>query len=198
MPVATSRHSGKIFGVGLPKTGTSSLSRALEILGYRSCHFPHDPVTVAELKAGRYDLSILQEYDALTDVPVPAVFAQLDAVWPGSKFVLTVRDLPSWLESCRHAPFNQPDQVPAVGSMREFYRVLLYGTVVFQADRFAWVYETHERQVTEHFAGENSNRLLVLDLVGGEGWERLCPFLGVPAPDVPFPHLNPGSGDTGS
>ena len=196
MDVATSPRSGKIFGIGLPKTGTSSLNRALEVLGYRSCHFPHDPMTVAQLKAGRYDLSILQQFDALTDVPVPAVFAQLDATWPDSKFILTIRDLDSWLESCRTAPFNSPDELPPEGSVREFYRVLLYGTIAFQADRFAWVYDTHVRRVTEHFSGDSSGRLLVLDIVGGEGWEKLCPFLDVPVPEVPFPHANPRLADT--
>jgi hypothetical protein len=187
------RHSGKIFGIGLPKTGTSSLNRALGILGYRSAHFPNDAVTVAELKAGRYDLSILRSYDALTDVPVPAIFAQLDMAWPGSKFILTIRDPVSWLESCRNAPFNREDELPDAGSTREFYRVLLYGTVAYQPDRFAWVYATHVRNVMEHFTGAKSDQLLILDLVGGEGWEKLCSFLSVPEPGAPFPHDNPRS-----
>ena len=89
--------------------------------------------------------------------------------------------------------FGSKIQLPAVGSTREFYRVLLYGTVAYQPDRFAWVSATHVRNVMEHFAGEKSAQLLVLDLVGGEGWEKLCPFLGVPKPDVPFPHDNPRS-----
>ena len=42
-----------------------------------------------------------------------------------------------------------------------------------------------------HFAGRPDD-LLVLDVVGGEGWERLCPFLGLAPPDEPFPHFNPG------
>ena len=28
---------------------------------------------------------------------------------------------------------------------------------------------------------------LNLDIIGGEGWEKLCEFLGKPIPDVPFP-----------
>ena len=34
------------------------------------------------------------------------------------------------------------------------------------------------------------DRLLVIDIVGGDGWEQLCPFLGVPIPEEPFPHSN--------
>ena len=33
---------GKIFGIGYPKTATSSLSNALAKLGYRSAHDPYD------------------------------------------------------------------------------------------------------------------------------------------------------------
>ena len=32
------------------------------------------------------------------------------------------------------------------------------------------------------------DRLLVMDIPAGDGWEKLCPFLGVPIPDAPFPH----------
>ena len=68
----------KIFGIGMPKTGTSSLTAALRELGFRTAHFPRDPATVAELRAGNYRLSILSEIDSLTDVPIPAIYAQLD------------------------------------------------------------------------------------------------------------------------
>lgn len=180
----------KIFGIGMPKTGTSSLNKALEILGFRSCHYPSDPTTVAELRDGNYKLSILQKFDALTDVPIPAIFAQLDSNWPDSKFILTVRDLDSWLESCMNAPFNEPGAFPKAGTVRDFYRTLLYGCVGFNKERWAWVYEKHLILVKNHFAGEKKNQLLNLDITNGEGWEKLCPFLKVPIPDQEFPHAN--------
>lgn len=34
-----------------------------------------------------------------------------------------------------------------------------------------------------------SERLLVLNLEKGYGWDELCEFLGQKAPDVPFPHV---------
>jgi hypothetical protein len=40
--------------------------------------------------------------------------------------------------------------------------------------------------VREHFA-DRPGDLLVLDITAGEGWDRLCPFLGLPEPGVPFP-----------
>ena len=53
--------NAKIFGIGLSKTGTSSLSEALEILGYSTVHFPST-------------LSEIAYYDAATDSTVARRF----------------------------------------------------------------------------------------------------------------------------
>jgi predicted naringenin-chalcone synthase len=49
-------------------------------------------------------------------------------------------------------------------------------------------YERHNEEV---LASVPADRLLVYDIE--DGWEPLCAFLGVPVPDVPFPHLNDGA-----
>jgi hypothetical protein len=38
----------KVFGIGLSRTGSMSLTEALTILGFRALHFPADPVTQRE------------------------------------------------------------------------------------------------------------------------------------------------------
>src|SRR5262245_9885179 len=97
----------KVFGIGLSKTGTSSLDRALNELGIASIHFPCDRTTHRELAAGNYRLSVLRQYRAATDIAVGPFYAQLDQVYPRSKFVLTVRELDPWLESvCKHWEFQ--------------------------------------------------------------------------------------------
>ena len=48
-------------------------------------------------------------------------------------------------------------------------------------------YCTHNMEVQREVP---EDRLLVLDIVGGDGWEVLCPFLGLPIPHQPFPHSN--------
>src|SRR3954451_20670364 len=99
--------SGRIFGLGLSRTGTTSLTDALELLGYRTIHFPADGRTRNEMLAffattgGPLRLSLLESADALTDTPVCATFEALDATYPGSRFILTTREKDSWLESCR-------------------------------------------------------------------------------------------------
>ncbi len=63
----------------------------------------------------------------------------------------------------------------------------------FCEDRFRWVYETHLRNVQTHFANR-PNDLLILDICGGEAWDRLGPFLGSlvksPSPGMQFPWEN--------
>ena len=187
------RDDQKVFGIGLSKTGTTSLAKALNILGIRSIHFPHDDQTLAELQRGEYRLSILSEYQGVTDTPVAPFFAQLDQAWPGSKFILTVRDKGSWLRSAAAHWHNmregRPASDPAFLAFVDFINACVYGCIYFSAGRFSYAYDTHVRQVVEYFA-HRPDDLLVLDICsGGAGWSELCGFLGVPVPEkIRFPH----------
>jgi hypothetical protein len=88
----------KVFGLGLTKTGATSLGDALNTLGIRTIHYPHDEETYVDLTSGNYRLSVLEEYQGVVDISVAAYFAQLDKLYPGSKFILTIRDKVSWGE----------------------------------------------------------------------------------------------------
>jgi hypothetical protein len=175
----------KVFGIGLSRTGTRSLAVALQRLGFAAVHFPSDPVTFDQLTRGDLRLRILERFDAVTDTPVVPYYAQLDALFPGSRFILTVRDREAWLSSCerlwRHT---------AAVQARPFHRFIntaVYGTWDFAAERFAYVEARHRAEVHRHFAGR-PGALLELDLTAGAGWGPLCAFLERPVPAEPFPH----------
>ncbi|TYR78274.1 hypothetical protein FZC66_20125 [Priestia megaterium] len=87
----------KVFGIGLSKTGTKSLSKALKILGYKTVHFPLIRTNVEEAE---YNLDILENYDAIADIPTAGLFPHLDIRYPKSKFILTIRNKEDWLNSC--------------------------------------------------------------------------------------------------
>ena len=176
----------KIFGIGLPRSGTTSFHAAMKSLGFRSVHFPSDPTTFEEVRAGKYDLTVARENDSLCDIPVPAIFPQLDEAFPGSKFVYTLRPVDSWIRSHGRVGFNR--NPPRPGSLRDYYRAVLYGVTHFSEARFRFVHADHHRRVMAYFAGREGD-LLVLDITAGDAWDKLCPFLGVPKPDRPFPHL---------
>jgi len=183
----------KVFGIGLSKTGTTSLTKALNIVGIRSIHFPHDQQTLHELQRAEYRLSILREYQGVSDTPVAPFFAQLDSAWPGSKFILTVRDKASWLRSAEAhwevilARRRASD--PAFRDFCDFINACVYGCTEFNEQRFTYAYDLHLRLVREYFA-HRSDDLLVLDICGGApGWAVLADFLGVDVPqDKPFPY----------
>jgi hypothetical protein len=180
--------SQKIFGIGLPKSGTLSLRDALQILGYNSVHCPTDDTTVNQIRNGEYELELMRVYDAASDIPIPAIFPQLHSAFPGSKFILTYRDENSWIESQRKATFNY--DTPKPGSTRDFYRAILYGITAFNENRFRWVHHKHHEDVARYFSGENAKDLLTINFTAGEGWDELCAFLNVPVPSTPFPHSN--------
>ena len=190
MSRAMMRH--KVFGLGLSKTGTTSLAAALNILGIKTIHFPDDETTYHELMSGEYKLSILNEYDGAVDTPIAPYYAQLDTIYPGSKFILTIRDKDLWLRSAKshwEKITEEKRRRGELGKFREFIHAVVYGTVDFNPDRFSWVYDTHERNVRQYF-GDRPDDLLILNICGGEGWEKLCQFLNLEIPQIPFPNEN--------
>jgi hypothetical protein len=160
------------WGIGLGRTGTVSFCAALRLLGYT--RIGHNP-----------EFHRLRELEGGADNGVVVFYKYLDFKFPGSKFVLTTRDLESWLISCQYVSGVYPikgmdDDVPI---MR---RMTIYETVTFDRDKYIAAYERHYADVRRYFAHRDD--LLEMNIVAGEGWEELCPFLGVEAPNVPFPN----------
>ena len=178
----------KVFCIGLNKTGTVSLHIALQRLGYDSLHWGGEAAYLGVLRAiddGVPLLTYLPAADAYSDVEMLSVnFDLADAQYPGSKFILTVRDLDSWLDSRRrHVERN------VVRKQRGDYSGQNL-TVDFAAWREQWI--DHHRRVAGYFRHRYRD-FLVMNIVAGDGWELLAPFLGHPIPLEPFPHENRGS-----
>ncbi len=72
-----SEHKPKVFGLGLSRTGTRSLTGALQVLGFDTVHYPIDEDTFNELSHGQYDLTILKNQDGLTDITVSPYYTNL-------------------------------------------------------------------------------------------------------------------------
>lgn len=185
----------KVFGIGLSRTGTRSLTKALQILGYNVEHYPDDDDTYTELSNGQCDLSILAVLDGLTDIGTVPFYRQFDELYPGSKFILTVRsDTVGWLQSCENHYFNRPAFQPADDPddevhylMRQFLRAAVYGCYSFNRERYLAVYNRHLEDVQAYFK-DRPDDLLILDAGKGEGFEKLAPFLDRPVPAEPYPH----------
>lgn len=168
------------WGIGLGRTGTNSFCQALKQLGYE--RVVHNPT-----------FEMLASLDGGADNGVALFYKYLDYKFPNSKFVLLSRSLETWLPSAAHASERFPiksrdDDIPV---MR---RMLLYETVTFDRDKYISAYHRHYADVRRYFA-ERPNDLLEMNIVErGEGWELLCPFLDLPIPSSPFPHLHAREG----
>ena len=175
------KSSAKVFGIGFHKTGTSSLGKALEILGYKvsGAVGTHNPKIKEEVHQRAY--SLLDKYDAFQDNPWPILYQELDQKCPGSKFILVIRPVDSWINSVVN--HFQTRNTP----MRE----LIYGVGHPKENEKIYIqrYEKHNDEVIEYFKGR-PNDLLVIHLNEGKLWEKICPFLDKKIPEVEFPHVN--------
>ncbi len=180
--------SGKVFGIGLSKTGTTSLYAALATLGYRSGTFRHmQRLGLAEWVQGDFSHDYLEQFDAVTDLPIGCYFRELDARYPDSKFILTTREIEAWLTSIGRQFSANPNPTP----FNRDTRMLAYGFSVFNGPAFRRAYLRHVKDVREHFSARPES-LLELDVFNGDGWEEICEFLDRPIPDTPFPNVKPG------
>jgi hypothetical protein len=177
---------GKLFGIGLRKTGTRSIAAATRALGLRTLHKggrgTSNLVEQAEAEGVPLLTHLGEGYDAYFDVKaIETRYAELDRQYPGSRFILSLRDEEAWLDSYeKHVLGNQ-----ARAKRGEYDGVLLI------VDREAWRAEraAHHEAVRAYFA-DRPGDLLEFDIGVGDGWEKLAPFLGKPIPTEPFPWEN--------
>lgn len=180
----------KIFGIGLSKTGTTSLFTALFMLGFRSGTYRH----MAKLGLDRwfhgdFEHDYFKDYDALTDIPLPALYTALDKVYPGSRFILTVREMDGWQDSCRRHWAKHGNRTEL--DFANLANLSTYGIYDYNETIFKHKYQTYKTAVLKYFE-HRPNDLLVLDICGGDGWKKLCEFLHLPEPNEAFPHVQPG------
>jgi hypothetical protein len=166
----------KVFCVGLGKTGTTSLKESLRILGYRTIRLP-------------LDWKDITDFDAALPGVSAALYEDLDAAFPGSKFILTLRDVEGWLKSIERDMGRKVGVQRERSEDRETLLKLKYGTAVFDKDKFRKGFHDHEAQVKKYFENRPDD-LLVLNITTSAGWEPLCSFLGLPVPELPFPFAN--------
>lgn len=175
----------KVFCIGFQKTGTTSLYAALTALGYKTAAVVGRDWSAERLEAEGAELCIAtaKNFDAAQDMPWPLFFRELDAAFPGSKFILTVRDSEAWFQSIEKHFGANPDEMQAFVYGKEA------AAPAGNRERYLEVYARHEREVRSHFA-DRPHDLLIMDLEAGDGWAALCDFLGARIPDEPFPVKN--------
>jgi tetratricopeptide (TPR) repeat protein len=186
----------KVFGIGMAKTGTTSLDVALDRMGYFTAHWEN------EFTGDLLSLADAFLFDALTDSVVGRMMEQLYYTFPNSRFVYTTRTFDDWAESLiahevrNHDPsysfFYQGERRPYLVRKGVFDQHGLTSTAdhaervaILAAFRASW-----ESRIFNFFDAHDRSRLLVLDIFDGQGWQELGDFLERPTPAEPFPREN--------
>ncbi|MEX2362543.1 MAG: sulfotransferase family protein [Balneolaceae bacterium] len=187
----TQRNRKKVFVLGFHKTGTTSLAKALLVLGYRVCGFVNPKPdftpsthTKAELFNETYK-PLLNEYDVFEDTPWFIFYKELLELYPDAKFILTIRPTEAWYKSAvKH--FGGYD--------RKSYHWIYdgVGDPLGNKELYVQKYSQHNKTIVEYFKNVNKD-LLVMNLPEDFNWDTLCGFLGCKKPYGEFPHANSAS-----
>ena len=181
----------KVFCIGLAKTGTTSMGKAFEILGYS--HRQSNACRLFTQMASANTWAIhneINQTDAFEDNPWPIWYKWLYKHYPESKFILTVRKDP---EVFYDSLFRNAIK-PSKKNHRMYYvRQTVYGIQLptgsaIHKQVIIDKYIQHNNEVMEFFSGKDNFILMCLEQ--GDGWDQLCPFLGKDIPSIDFPHKN--------
>ena len=193
----------RVVGAGLGRTGTNSLKIALETLLGGPCYHMFELVqreqdSAAWAAAERGEevdwSSVLAGYVASVDWPAAAFWRELLAANPDAFVLLSRRDSAErwWasMEKTIVVALNRPAPLdePATAERRAVTRRILASRLTRDwQDREAAMagYERHNQAVRDTVAPAR-----LIEWQPGDGWEPICSALGLPAPDMPFPHEN--------
>jgi hypothetical protein len=204
----------KVFCIGRNKTGTTTMAKVFQMFGYRLGDQQEGELFIEDW--ARRDFRGLIEYckksDAFQDSPFSRLYTYqaLDAAFPGSKFILTVRDSSEqWYESATrfHRMRNRErlgkDCLPSAEDIKsdpyiyEGYlwrvRELVTGVTdennLWNKDKMIAEYELHNQQVRDYFR-HRPHDLLEINVAHSNAMERLCQFLGEPYTGQVMPREN--------
>ena len=168
------RYESKVFCIGYNKTGTTTLGKSFEMLGYRHSSFKKK--IWEDYYANRKMKKLLKyaaKFDSFDDLPwrKEEMIPILDTTFPNSKFVYLQRDEASWKKSFSNWVFNVRGRYPDVEK--------------------GWQnYKKHEAFVFDYFRNCDKDRFIILNVRDEHGFKKLANFLGKDTDRHKFPHYN--------
>ncbi|MCL1123497.1 sulfotransferase [Shewanella surugensis] len=194
----------KIFIIGLPRTGTTSISVALLDYGFKVAHTA-------------YTKRAFEVADVISDSPCFSDYQQLDKLFPGSKFVYLERDLAGWLPSIqmllKKMQLNLDLKTGVFNPVmkRSFNAIFALSTAAdpFNADYLQACYLAHKRDVMDYFSARDDLLMINLShqgslgallsfieqtptLISTRSKNTDADFTQLNYPPLSFPHLNKG------
>jgi hypothetical protein len=171
----------RIFGIGLSRTGTTSLHFLLESLGYKSRHFVNELILDPN-----WELD--SNYNVFMDSPIPLLYQQLDRKYPNSKFILTIRSKNNWLESMKWM-FTHGKVIWNWPSSTQEYHRKFYHTTHYNRRVLSKHYDVFHNDVGNYFKSRPGD-LLILNIDEGLSVKKVCEFLNIPEKTIAYPKTN--------
>jgi hypothetical protein len=209
------RNKQKIFCIGRNKTGTTSLAKAMKDLGFKVGKQREAEALLDDWVKRDFSsiISYCMRSEFFQDVPfsLPYTYIALDQAFPGSKFILTIRDNPDqWYSSLInfHGKLwgngNIPPKVedlkkaidPVTGTVYNKFKKIMNipDEILYNKKIYIEHYMWHNKMVIDYF-WHRKNDLLVLNVSENCAYQKLCAFLNVKSDKVDFPWENK-TGDT--
>jgi hypothetical protein len=179
----------KIFVVGLHRAGTQSLHVLFESAGLKAIHWPaqHDGVDYQAMAVGRETEAahiadmlapVIAAHDALSDVPICALYESLAAIYPDAAFLALTRPAEDWVRSIRRHTGTR--------ALDPYERMIFWRYLPGRPDSLADIsddalidmHRRHYEGLRSFFAG--SPRFKLLELYDPLAGEVTCDFLGLP------------------
>lgn len=167
----------RIFCIGLPKTGTSSLNEALKILGYESYH--SETWVLEKILASEFYF----RFDALTH-SVERHYELFERLYENARFICTTRPYESWIVSVE----KQLTKDVTESEWSKLRRIYSFGTHKFSEPVLHNVFDSHRIGMSRFARKLPKHRFCYMEI--SRGWRPLCDFLDRMIPNMPFPHLN--------
>ncbi|KPQ31913.1 MAG: hypothetical protein HLUCCA11_22755 [Phormidesmis priestleyi Ana] len=168
------RYTGKIFCIGFNKTGTTSLGKGLEELGY--FHSTYTNKVWLDYYKNNKIVKLLEhtaKFDSTDDLPwlKEDMIPILDKVFLGSKFIYLERDEASWKRSIYNWSYQRTGKYPDIEQELAKFRA-------------------HRAFVLTYFKDRPSDQFIILNISDPEGFAKLAKFLGKTTSRKAFPHYN--------
>jgi hypothetical protein len=187
----------KVFNVSLHRSGTQSVHDLLVRAGISSIHWPGtvDGIDYQRLIAGHEDdlgrvtralTPVLTAVTAISDVPLAALYEELDHRYPESAFILMFRSPFAWARSVRT---HVAERDLTAFERTQYWRYLRGRPASLRTVSDAQLhraYLTHHRDVLAFFEGRSN--LLFVQLEDPSAGQAICGFLGVPP--LPLRHID--------
>ncbi|KAM0327701.1 hypothetical protein ACHAQA_005996 [Verticillium albo-atrum] len=211
----------RVIGAGLPRTGTTSFGRALEILLDGPVYHCGTQLTLGpetDIKTWIQVLSqfppkdrsmrianidhvkrLTEGFAAITDSPACSLVPELMEAHPDAVVLCTVRDVDGWVKSMDRVA-NVAVQwflrfalylLPSLRFFPDYINVLREQFVSMYGESEPLTRKTYDTHIAWLKEVVPPEKLVFVDV--RDGWGPICRALDLPVPqDVPFPRINDG------